>query len=136
MPNVNKQSKTERMSSSATPPTSAAARYATYDEFWPFYVSQHLNTVCRRLHFVGTTLVLIVVASVLLGAMPVRALWLAPLAGYGFAWVGHFFFERNRPATFTYPLWSLRGDFHMYFLILLGRFAPHLERGRELAGRA
>jgi hypothetical protein len=105
-------------------------RLKTYEEFWPFYVSQHLNRTNRALHFVGTTLVL--------GAMGAGVLvapgWFAaaPLAGYGFAWVGHFFFERNRPATFTYPLWSLRGDFRMYRLMLFGRMAPEIARAERL----
>jgi hypothetical protein len=105
-------------------------RLATYEEFWPFYVSQHLDRTNRRLHFVGTTLVCASLAAAVFGS----ALWLlaAPLAGYGFAWVGHFFFERNRPATFTYPLWSLRGDFRMYRLTWLGRMEPELARARAL----
>ena len=64
-------------------------------------------------------------------AAPLLAL-LAPVAGYGPAWVGHFFFEKNRPATFTYPLWSLRGDFRMYRLMWLGRMTPELERAARL----
>jgi len=105
-------------------------RYRTYEEFWPFYVSQHLNTTCRGLHFVGTTLVFTAVALAF-----VRSPWwllAAPLAGYGFAWVGHFFFEKNRPATFTYPLWSLRGDFRMYRLTLIGKMQPEIDRASAM----
>jgi hypothetical protein len=82
----------------------------------------------RRLHFIGTTLVL---ASLCAGILvsPGWAL-LAPFAGYGFAWVGHFAFERNRPATFTYPLWSLRADFRMFRLVLTGRMDGEVERFR------
>jgi hypothetical protein len=111
-----------------------ADRYKTYEEFWPFYVSQHMNATCRALHFVGTTFVWIFLA---LGAL-VSPWWLlmAPVAGYGFAWVGHFFFEKNRPATFTYPLWSLRGDFRMYRLTLLGRMKPEIERAAGLFSAA
>ncbi len=107
-----------------------AERYRSYEEFWPFYVAQHLHRVNRTLHFVGTTLVL---ASVALAVFR-HPLFLAaaPFAGYGFAWVGHFFFERNRPATFTYPIWSLRGDFRMYRFLLLGRMRPELEHARRL----
>ena len=105
-------------------------RLTSYEAFWPFYVSQHLDPTNRGLHFVGTSLVWACLAAALL----VSPGWLvaAPVAGYGFAWVGHFFFERNRPATFTYPLWSLRGDFRMYRLMLLGRMAPELARARAL----
>ena len=106
------------------------ARFLTYEEFWPFYVSQHRNATCRALHFAGTSLVW---AFLALGVL--ASIWwlvLAPGAGYGFAWVGHFFFEKNRPATLTYPVWSLRGDFRMYRLELLGRMRPELERAAAL----
>jgi hypothetical protein len=105
----------------------------TYEAFWPYYVSEHLGETTRRLHFVGTALVI----AALLAAVFLSPWWLlgAPLAGYGFAWVGHFFFEKNKPATFTYPLWSLRGDFRMFWLTLLGKMGPELERARELYPR-
>lgn len=98
----------------------------TYEEFWPFYVSQHLDPTNRALHFVGTTLVLVFLVAGLL----VSPWWWAamPVAGYGFAWAGHFFFERNRPATFTYPLWSLRADFRMYRFTWLGRMEAEVNR--------
>ena len=101
-------------------------RYRTYEDFWPFYVSQHLSATCRALNFVGTTLVWTTLALAVLD----RPRWLlaTPLFGYGFAWIGHFFFERNRPATFRYPLWSLRGDFRMYRLMLLRRMRPEIAR--------
>jgi hypothetical protein len=76
--------------------------------------------VCRRLHFAGSTLVLLVVL-VAIASGDARWLWLAPLAGYGFAWVGHFMFEKNRPATFRHPLYSLAGDWVMYWQIVRGR---------------
>ncbi len=99
----------------------------TYREFWPFYVGVHSLEATRRLHFVGTALVI---------AMPVLALvtwnwwWLLamPLLGYGFAWFGHFFVERNKPATFRFPLWSLIGDFHMFALMCLGRMNDEVAR--------
>src|SRR5262245_7907048 len=105
----------------------------SYEEFWPYYVSEHMEPTTRRLHVLGTTLVLAAVGA----AIVLDPLWLlaAPLVGYGFAWVGHFFFEHNRPATFTYPLWSLRGDFRMFRLTLLGRMGPELQRARELYPR-
>ena len=102
----------------------------TYEEFWPFYVSQHLKPATQRLHFLGTTLVLAaLVAAVLLSPWWALA---TPILGYAPAWIGHFGFERNRPATFRYPLWSLRGDFRMYRLMWLGRMAPEIERARRL----
>ena len=106
------------------------ARLVSYEEFWPFYVSQHLNPVNRALHFVGTTALLVGGAAALL----VSPWWFAtaPVAAYGFAWVGHFLFEKNTPATFTHPLWSLRGDFRMYQLIWRGRLGPEIARAREL----
>jgi hypothetical protein len=107
-----------------------AQRLSSYEEFWPYYVSEHMDRVTRRLHVFGTALVLAALAAAVL----VDPLWLlaAPLAGYGFAWVGHFFFEHNKPATFTYPLWSLRADFRMFRLTLLGRMKGELARAREL----
>jgi hypothetical protein len=105
-------------------------RLASYEAFWPFYVSQHLDSTNRRLHFAGTTLVIVsLVAGVF--SSPAWAL-AAPVAGYGFAWIGHFFFEKNKPATFTYPLWSLRGDFRMYRLTCLGRMGPEIARANDL----
>jgi hypothetical protein len=108
-------------------------RLSSYEEFWPYYVSEHALPATRALHFAGTSLVLACFAAGLL----VSAWWFAaaPLAGYGFAWVAHFFFEKNRPATFTYPLWSLRGDFRMFRLMLLGRMAPELARAASLFPR-
>lgn len=105
-------------------------RYRTYEEFWPFYVAQHRAPSTRRLHFAGTTLVLASLAAGLL----LSPWWFLgmPLAGYGFAWLGHFGFEHNRPATFTYPLWSLRGDFRMYRLMWLGRMDREVARARSL----
>ncbi len=103
---------------------------ARYREFWPFYVREHLDPVTRRLHFVGTAGVFACAVSALATGEP----WLLagmPLAGYGFAWAAHAFVERNRPATFTHPLWSLAGDFHMFFLMLAGRMAAEVERHRD-----
>jgi hypothetical protein len=89
----------------------------TLDEFWPFYVSQHLNPTNRRLHFIGTTLGLLILAATIALRRP--GLLLAGLVcGYAFAWVGHFFFEKNRPATFKYPLLSFRADFRLWWLTL------------------
>jgi hypothetical protein len=96
------------------------ARYANFREFYPYYLSEHANAMCRRMHFIGTSLVLIVFAAAVV-TRDARWLWLAPLCGYGFAWLGHFVFEKNRPATFRHPLYSLAGDWVMFADILRGR---------------
>lgn len=95
-------------------------RYASFSDFYPFYLSEHRNRTCRRLHFIGSTIVLILVILLLY----TQNLWLLiaiPFAGYGFAWIGHFFFENNKPATFHYPWYSLVGDWLMYKDILIGK---------------
>lgn len=97
-----------------------AERYRTFKEFYPFYLNEHRNAICRRLHFIGSCIVLFIVAAAIWrGAYGL--LWFAPLAGYGFAWIGHYFFEHNRPATFKYPLFSFLGDWAMFRDMLLGR---------------
>lgn len=95
----------------------AARRYTTFRDFYPFYLSQHTDRTCRRLHFVGSVLVLAVLALAL-ATRSARLLILVPVIGYGLAWVGHFIFERNRPATFTYPLYSFAGDWVMFWQML------------------
>ncbi|WEF32440.1 DUF962 domain-containing protein [Pseudoduganella chitinolytica] len=95
-------------------------RFRTFREFYPYYLAEHANPVCRRLHFVGSTLVLLVLV-IALATRRWELLWLLPVLGYGFAWVGHYFFEHNRPATFTYPLFSLMGDWVMFRDMLVGR---------------
>lgn len=95
-------------------------RYTTFSEFYPYYLSEHENTTCRRLHFIGSACIIVVTLYALLAA---KFLWLLsiPLIGYGFAWIGHFFFEKNRPATFSYPFYSLMGDWVMFWDILRGK---------------
>jgi hypothetical protein len=97
-----------------------SARYRSFREFYPFYLAEHRHPVCRRLHFAGSALVLAVIALAIATRDP---WWLvaAPIAGYGFAWTGHFFFEKNRPATFTHPLYSLMGDWVMFAQMLSGK---------------
>jgi hypothetical protein len=95
-------------------------RYSSFREFYPFYLSEHSHRICRRLHFVGSLLVIFIVV-VAIATADARWLWLAPLVGYGFAWTGHFFYERNRPATFQHPLYSLAGDWVMFWDILRRR---------------
>ena len=95
-------------------------RYANFAKFYPYYLSEHANRTCRRLHFAGTTLGLAFVLHAL-ATLDFRWLLAALLAGYAFAWVGHFFFEKNRPATFTHPLYSFMGDWVMWKDILTGK---------------
>jgi hypothetical protein len=95
-------------------------RFTRFADFYPFYLGEHSHPVSRRLHFAGTT-----IAAVLLTlALTAQMGWLvlaAMLQGYAFAWVGHFFFEHNKPATFKYPLFSLMGDWRMWYDILTGK---------------
>ena len=101
-------------------------QYRSFAEFWPFYLREHSKPRTRALHYAGTTLVIAIGVFALLSG---RGLWLLaiPLAGYGFAWVAHFAVEKNRPATFTYPLWSLAADFKMWWLWLTGRLDKELQ---------
>ncbi|MFG6469119.1 Mpo1-like protein [Roseateles sp. BYS87W] len=96
------------------------ARFHGFAEFYPFYLQEHSNRTCRQLHFVGSTLVLLCLWQLWATG---NALWVlyALLSGYGFAWVGHFFFEKNRPATFKHPIYSFMGDWVMYADIWRGR---------------
>lgn len=102
-------------------------RYTSFEAFWPFYLQEHSKRATRTWHFVGSSIAL----SILIGAI-VTGRWgmlaLAPIAGYGFAWYSHFFIEKNRPATFTYPLWSLAADWKMWALMLTGRIDAELQR--------
>jgi hypothetical protein len=101
-------------------------RFATFRDFYPFYLSEHRNPTCRKLHFAGSSLVLgLILAAIVTPHL--WLLWLVPIAGYGFAWVGHFAFEKNRPATFKYPAWSFMGDWVMYWQLLTGKI-PFDER--------
>lgn len=95
-------------------------QYQTFRDFYPYYLSEHSNATCRTLHFIGSWLVLGLAATMVATAQWWMG-WLLPIAGYGFAWVGHFFFEKNRPATFTYPLYSLAADWVMWWQLLTGR---------------
>ena len=102
-----------------------SSKITSFREFWPYYLREHSKPGTRAFHYVGTSLVVGLAA----GAVATQNWWLAaalPVAGYGFAWAGHALTERNRPATFTYPGWSLRADFKMWWMWLTGRIGPEL----------
>lgn len=93
--------------------------FSTFREFYPFYLSQHMDRTCRRLHFIGTLLSFVVLSVGLVfqkwGLLPV-----VPVVGYGLSWIGHFCFEKNKPATFKYPVYSFMGDMRLFREIALG----------------
>lgn len=95
-------------------------RISSLKEFYPFYLQEHSNSTSRVLHFIGTSLVLLLIPAALL-FHDLRLLILIPFVGYGFAWVGHFFFEKNKPATFKYPAYSLASDFILFWDLLSGK---------------
>jgi hypothetical protein len=102
------------------------SKFRSFEEFWPFYLREHSKPRTRTLHYAGTSLVVLIAAAAALSGN----WWLliaVPIAGYGFAWASHAAVERNRPATFTYPAWSLRADFRMWWLWLTGRIVPELD---------
>lgn len=96
--------------------------YHSFSEFYPYYLSEHQNSTCRALHVIGT-LSIIVLSMLAALTQQWALLWLLPVIGYGFAWIGHFVFEKNRPATFQHPFYSLIGDFRMTWDLLLGRIS-------------
>ena len=104
----------------AAQPAEPAHGFASFAEFYPYYLSEHRDPRCRALHYLGSSLV-IAVACTALVLRRWSLLWLLPFLGYGFAWAGHLFFERNKPATFRYPWWSFLGDWVMLKDFLLGR---------------
>ena len=96
-------------------------QYNSFKDFYPFYLGEHSNLICRRLHFIGTSGIVVIAALVITQVLPLVWLWAIPVLGYGFAWVGHFFFEKNRPATFKYPFYSFLGDWVMYRDMWIGK---------------
>lgn len=94
--------------------------YRSLKEFYPYYLSEHTNGTSRKLHFIGTGLIFVI----LFGSILTTRWWaltLIPIVGYGLAWIGHYFFEKNKPATFKYPWYSLASDFILFFDILRGK---------------
>lgn len=105
----------------------AEERISSFEEFWPYYVGEHRDPTCRTLHYFGTFFG----TSTAIWALVTLNPWLGPLAmvlGYGPAWVGHFFIEKNRPATFKYPLWSLASDYKMLSFALRGKMTAEVTR--------
>jgi hypothetical protein len=97
-----------------------SSSFQSFSEFWPYYVQEHSRPATRAWHWLATTLALLL----LLAAAAFRQWWLllaAPACGYALAWFSHFAFERNRPATFKHPLWSLRADLKMWYLLSTGQ---------------
>jgi hypothetical protein len=101
--------------------------FSDYAAFWPFYLRQHSRRATRLMHVTGTCLALVALIKGIVG-FSFGWLLIAPMIGYGFAWIAHAFIEKNHPATFTHPLWSLRGDFHMLWLWFSGRLDVELAR--------
>ncbi|KTF18312.1 DUF962 domain-containing protein [Pseudoalteromonas sp. H105] len=94
--------------------------FTSFEQFYPYYLSEHENKICRRFHFVGSMLVVcLLVFSAL--SRQFYLLWFIPVIGYGFAWIGHFYYEKNRPATFKHPFYSLWGDWVMFKDMLIGK---------------
>jgi hypothetical protein len=107
--------------------SSTGSKITTYRAFWPYYLQEHAKPATRAIHYAGTALAI----ATLIAAIATQIWWLliaVPIAGYLFAWIGHFFIEKNRPATFTYPFWSLYSDFRMFALWLCGRMEGELKR--------
>jgi hypothetical protein len=111
-------------------PMPTEREFRSFQEFWPFYVQEHANATNRRLHWIGTA---IVIAFAITAAARGEWLWLLlmPLAGYSFAWIGHFVVQKNRPATFKHPLWSLFGDFKMFGYMCIGRMQAEVDRAAK-----
>ncbi len=108
-----------------------APEFQSFEEFWPYYVGEHSDPRCRAMHYLGTGLSLACIGTAVVTANP---LFLAavPVVGYGAAWVGHFVFEKNTPATFEHPLWSLRGDLKMFGLALRGKMGDEIARVQSM----
>lgn len=104
------------------------SRFNSFREFYPYYLSEHRHPLCRSLHYIGSSLVIAVLLFVLI-SQQWRWLWLLPFIGYGFAWLGHFIFEHNKPATFKYPFYSLAADWVMLKDFLTGQLQRKMPPG-------
>lgn len=105
----------------------APERIKTFKEFWPFYLGEHSLPLTRGLHFVGTTIALLMIVNAIV-TMTWQPLIGALLSGYFWAWISHFFVEKNRPATFTYPLWSFVADWKMWSLMAVRKLGAELDK--------
>ncbi len=112
----------------------AAPVFDTFEEFFPYYLAEHSLPITRGLHYIGTIAATsLLVISLTIG--PLWLFWLYIVVGYGMAWIGHYIFEKNRPATFDYMIWSLMGDYKMFALFITGRLGPQLENANRLFPR-
>ncbi|WP_262693792.1 DUF962 domain-containing protein [Kordiimonas aquimaris] len=111
-----------------------APKFENFSEFFPYYLAEHADPICRSLHYIGTTLSTLLIVYALY-TMNLWVLLLYPVVGYGFAWIGHFGFEKNRPATFDYAWWSFLGDLKMYGLWITGRLGPAMADALDQHGR-
>jgi hypothetical protein len=105
----------------------AIPKFESFEEFWPFYLKEHSDPVNRALHYAGTSMA---IGTVVVAGVTLNPWWLlaTPVVGYGPAWIGHFFIEKNKPASFKHPVWSFRGDIKMLGLALRGRIREEFER--------
>lgn len=108
------------------------SKYKTFQEFWPFYLTEHTHPMNRQMHFIGTTLALLTL-TLGLSVGPTWLAWCSPIFGYFFAWIGHFKIQKNKPATFQYPFYSLMGDFKLYFYTILGRVESEYQKIESFA---
>lgn len=108
-------------------PTKEIEVFKSFEQFWPYYLGEHKLITCRSLHYIGTV-GSFVVLILLIATQQWSWLPLVLVAGYGPAWIGHFFIEKNRPATFTYPWWSLLGDYKMFYMAVRGEIRAELSR--------
>ena len=112
----------------------ADKKYTTFWDFYPYYLTEHSLPVNRTLHFIGTGIVIALLIAGIVTGRPLLFV-LIPVAGYGFAWFGHFFLEKNRPATFIYPFYSLASDFVMFYHILTGQIGKKVEEAHRIVGK-